>query len=115
MSNVQLVNDDSFQSVVLNSTQPVLVDCFAQWCGPCRMIAPMLDQLAAEFDGRAKVVKIDVDQSPALAQTLRVEAMPTLILFDEGKEVQRTVGAPPAAALRQMLWSQSRTASVVSP
>lgn len=114
MSHVQLVNDSSFQSEVLNSSQPVLVDCFAEWYGPCRMIAPMLDQLAAEFEGRAKVVKIDVDQSPALAQTLRIDAMPTLILFDDGKEVDRTVGAPPAAALRQMLSSRTSSPSTVS-
>lgn len=107
MSHVQLVNDDSFQSEVLNATQPVLVDCFAQWCGPCRMIAPMLDQLAAEFDGRAKIVKVDVDQSPALARSLRIEAMPTLIMFENGKEVDRIVGAPPDDQLRQMLNRQA--------
>lgn len=109
MSYIQFVNDDNFQSAVMNASGPILVDCFAPWCGPCRMIAPMLSQLADEFEGRAKIVKVDVDQSPALAQTLRVEAMPTLILFENGKEVDRTVGAPPVAALRQML--SSRTSS----
>ena len=114
MSHVQLVNDDSFKSEVLNATQPVLVDCFAQWCGPCRMLAPVLDQLAAEFEGRAKIVKIDVDESPALAQKLSIQAMPTLILFDEGQEVDRTVGAPPAAALRQLLSSRINGPPTVS-
>ena len=98
-----MVDDSNFQTAVLDSPQPVLVDCFAQWCGPCRMLAPVLDQLAAEFEGRAKVVKVDVDQSPALAQALRIEAMPTLILFANGQEVDRTVGVPPAAHLQQML------------
>lgn len=115
MSHVQLVNDSSFQSEVLDSSQAVLVDCFAEWCGPCRMIAPVLEQLAAEFEGRAKIVKIDVDQSPALARTLRIDAMPTLVLFDDGQEVDRTVGAPPAAALRRMLSSRTNASSTVTP
>ena len=107
MNHVQLVNDGSFKSAVLKSKQPVLVDCFADWCGPCRMIAPMIEQLAVEFDGRAKIVKIDVDQSPALARSLRIEAMPTLIMFENGKEVDRIVGAPPDDQLRQMLNRQA--------
>ena len=103
MSHIQVANDSNFQSVVLNSSQPVLVDCFAQWCGPCRMLAPVLDQLATEFDGRATIVKVDVDESPATAKALRIQAMPTLILFENGQEVDRTVGAPPATQLRKML------------
>lgn len=107
MSSVQHVNESSFQTEVLNASQPVLVDCFAQWCGPCRMLAPTLDQLATEFAGRAKIVKVDVDESPQLARQLRIEAMPTLILFENGQEVDRIVGAPPAAHLRQMLSSRA--------
>lgn len=103
MSNIQLVDARNFETVVLNSSQPVLVDCFAQWCGPCRMLAPVLDQLASEFAGRANIVKIDVDQSPQLAEALRIQAMPTLVLFENGREVDRTVGAPSAAYLRQLL------------
>ena len=112
MSHVQLVNDDSFKSEVLNSSQPVLVDCFAPWCGPCRMLAPLLDQLASEFDGRATIVKIDVDQSPTTARALRIQAMPTLILFDNGQEVDRIVGAPPAVQLRKLLSSRTVSTSV---
>ncbi|MCA8997344.1 MAG: thioredoxin [Planctomycetaceae bacterium] len=106
MKTVQHVNESNFRSEVLNSSQPVLVDCFAQWCGPCRMLSPVLDQLAGEFAGRAKVVKVDVDQSLNLARALHVEAMPTLILFQNGREIDRVVGAPPAAHLRRMLESK---------
>lgn len=111
MSNVQLVNDGTFQAVVLNSRQPVLVDFFADWCGPCRMLAPVLNQLATEYVDRVKIVKVDVDQSPEVATAFRIEAMPTLILFENGKEMERTVGAPPAAQLRQMLSTQSGNTS----
>ncbi len=105
MSAVKYVDESNFETEVLSAEEVVLVDFFAEWCGPCKMLSPILDRLATELVGRVNIVKIDVDRSPALAQALRVEAMPTLAVFQAGKEVARMVGAPSEDSLRDSLLS----------
>jgi thioredoxin 1 len=93
MGAAQVVTDADFDATVLQSTEPVLVDFFAEWCGPCKAMAPALEQIASEMAGKIKVVKIDVDASPTTTQKYKIQAMPTLIMFNGGKEVNRNVGA----------------------
>jgi thioredoxin 1 len=93
MGNAQIVSDANFEAEVLKSSEPVLVDFFAEWCGPCKAMAPALEQIATEMKGKVKIVKIDVDQNPGVTQKFRIQAMPTLIMFNGGKEVNRNVGA----------------------
>jgi thioredoxin 1 len=92
-SDTHYVSDAEFKAVVLDSKEPVVVDFFAEWCGPCKAMAPALDQVATEMKGKVKVVKVDVDQSPATAQAYRIQAMPTMMLFKDGKVVDQHVGA----------------------
>ncbi len=91
----EAVTSADFQSKVLESDVPVLVDFFATWCGPCRMLAPVLEEVAAEVAGKAKVVKLDIDQSPDIAQRYGVMSVPTLIVFENGQVKRQTVGAQP--------------------
>lgn len=93
------VSDDSFAETVLKSATPVLVDFWAAWCGPCKMIAPVLEEIAAEKAGVLRVAKIDVDANPATARDYQVVSIPTLILFKNGQPVRRIVGAKGKAAL----------------
>ncbi|MCV7174252.1 thioredoxin [Mycolicibacterium sphagni] len=93
------VSDDSFKEDVLSSNTPVLVDFWATWCGPCRMVAPVLEEIATEKAGSLKVVKLDVDANPATARDFQVVSIPTLILFKDGQPVKRIVGAKGKAAL----------------
>ncbi len=95
-------SDVDFGDVVEASTIPVLVDMWAPWCGPCRMVSPVLEQLAGEFAGGLKLVKVNADEAPGLSQRFEVLAIPTLILFERGKVLDTQVGAAPAAVLRQM-------------
>jgi thioredoxin 1 len=88
-----LVSDKTFDEEVLKSSEPVLVDFFAEWCGPCKAMAPALEQLAAEQKGKVKVVKIDVDQSPGITTKYGIRAMPTLIVFKNGEVAGQHVGA----------------------
>jgi len=94
--NIVLVSDTDFNNVVLNSDKPVLVDFFANWCGPCKMIAPYLDELADEFKGKVTVAKLDVDQNGQSAMKYGVRGIPTMILFDKGQQKEVIVGADPA-------------------
>ena len=90
---VEIVSDETFEQVVLNAQLPVLVDFFAEWCGPCKAMAPALDQVAAEYSDTVKVVKLDVDKSRNISQTFRIRAMPTLVLFKDGQPAKRHQGA----------------------
>lgn len=89
----KVVSDQDFATEVLKSSEPVVVDFFAEWCGPCKAMAPALEQVATELQGKVKVVKVDVDQSPGITQQYRIQAMPTLMLFKDGKVANQHVGA----------------------
>ena len=95
--------DADFADVVEKSPLPVLVDLWATWCGPCRMVSPALEQLATERAGGLKLVKVDVDTAPATSQRFEVRAVPTLLLMDHGRVLARQAGAAPVAALRSWL------------
>lgn len=86
------LNSENFEKEVLNSNEPVLVDFYADWCGPCKMMAPVVEELAGELQGKAKVGKINVDENQDLAMEYNVMSIPTLIIFKEGKELKRFVG-----------------------
>ena len=99
MGNAVAVTDQSFQSEVLDSPVPVLVDFWAAWCGPCRAVAPIVEEIAAEYRGQLKVVKVDVDESQDVAGRYRIQSIPTLMVFKGGQEVERVVGAVPKPML----------------
>jgi thioredoxin 1 len=100
MGAVLEITEDSFQSEVIESDQPVLVDFWAPWCGPCRQIAPVVEQLSAENAGSAKVVKVNVDNAQGTAQSYGVNSIPTLMVFKGGEVVDRFVGVQPKAKLQ---------------
>ena len=87
------VTDDTFDSEVLKSDLPVLVDYWAEWCGPCKMIAPVLDEIAAEYDGKVKIAKLNIDDSPATPPKFGIRGIPTLMLFKDGEVEATKVGA----------------------
>jgi thioredoxin 1 len=97
------VTDDTFEAKVLQSTQPTLVDFWAEWCGPCKMIAPAVEAIADEYEDRLQVAKMDVDVSPETPGRLGIRGIPTLILFKDGAEVKRLVGFRPKEALVEEL------------
>ena len=92
-SDTKYASDADFKAHVLDAKEPVVVDFFAEWCGPCKAMAPALDQVATEMKGKVKIVKVDVDQSPITAQAYRISAMPTMMIFKDGKVVDQHVGA----------------------
>ncbi len=93
------VTDSTFSDTVIHSDKPVLVDFWATWCGPCKMVAPVLEEIAAEHADKLTVAKLDIDQNPATARDYRVMSIPTLLLFRNGEAVKQIVGAKPKAAL----------------
>ncbi len=101
--NVKLIAESDFDSEVLKSGTPVVVDFFATWCGPCKRLSPMLNELAGPVTNRVKFVKVDIDQSSKLAGTFNVEAVPTLLFFHNGKVVDKIIGLPPKESLERKL------------
>jgi thioredoxin 1 len=99
-NEVMHVTQSNFEGEVLKSTDPVLVDFWAEWCGPCRIIAPLVEELAKEYQGRLKVCKLNVDEERDIALKYSIRSIPTLILFKEGKPVEQIIGALPKAALK---------------
>lgn len=103
MSEVLHINDADFESVVVNSDIPVLLDFWAPWCGPCKMIAPVLDELAPEFEGKVKIVKMNVDDNQATPAQFGVRSIPTLLLIKNGQVVATQVGALPKTQLANFI------------
>ncbi len=101
MSNATAVSDSTFEQEVVQSDVPVIVDFWAEWCGPCRMIAPILDELAAEYSDKLKVVKVDVDSNSKTASQFSVMSIPTLLFFKNGKVQDQVVGAMPKKQLQE--------------
>jgi thioredoxin 2 len=97
------VTDATFASAVLQADKPVLLDCWAPWCGPCRMIAPIVDQLAAESAGRYIIAKLNTDENPRISAQFRIDAIPTMLLFHRGQLIERIVGMQPKQALQALL------------
>ena len=91
------VNDDNFNEVVIKSDKPVLVDFWAEWCGPCRMVAPIMEDISQEYNGKALVVKCDVDSSPGVSEKYGIRNIPTILFFKDGKIADKQVGAVPKA------------------
>ena len=105
---VSKVSDSDFDAQVLKSTEPVVVDFWAEWCGPCKMIAPALEEIAGSLGSKVKIVKLNVDENPATASKYGIMSIPTLMVFKNGKEASRQVGAGPKQKLEQ--WITSATA-----
>ena len=105
---VSKVSDTDFDAEVLKSTEPVVVDFWAEWCGPCKMIAPALEEIAGSMNGKVKIVKLNVDENPATAAKYGIMSIPTLMLFKNGQLASRQVGAAPKQKLEQ--WITSATA-----
>jgi thioredoxin 1 len=99
------VTDNTFEQEVLHSAQPVLVDFWAVWCGPCKAVAPIVEELAGEYEGRLKVMKLDVDDNPRTAMAYGVQSIPTLLVFKDGKPAERIVGAVPKQVIADKLQS----------
>ena len=99
----KVINAKEFESKVINGSGVTLVDFYAEWCGPCKMIAPLLEDLSNEMKGKADVVKVDIDKTPELANTFQVMAVPTLIIFKNGKPMEKLMGFQPKGILRDKL------------
>ena len=102
------VTDSSFETDVLKSTEPVVVDFWAEWCGPCRMIGPALEEISNEMAGKVKVAKINIDENPQIAAKLGIRSIPTLFMYRDGQKVEQKVGAAPKGDLQR--WIQKNAA-----
>lgn len=100
---MEILKQDNFEEKVLNSELPVLIDFWAEWCGPCRMVAPVVEQLAKNYEGKAVIGKVNVDEERALAQKYRVFSIPTLFIFKDGQVVDQLVGARPYDDIAEVL------------
>lgn len=106
------ITDQTFEREVLQATgRPILVDCWAPWCGPCRMIAPVLDQLAAESRGNYRIAKLNVDENPQTSSRFQIASIPTMLIFKDGKLIDRLIGAQPKQAIAERLQLASRFAA----
>ncbi|MBL8481964.1 MAG: thioredoxin [Rhodocyclaceae bacterium] len=101
--NIVVLNSENFEAEVLQSELPVLVDFWAQWCGPCRMVAPVLDQLAGEYEGKLRIAKLNVDENQELSNQFQVSSIPTFLLFKSGQMADRMMGAMPKSAFKSFL------------
>ena len=102
-STLTALTDATFEEEINSSDQPVLVDFWAEWCGPCKLIAPILEDLAAEYDGKLRIVKVDVDDSPDVARRYEIMSIPTLVVFHDGVAKKRMIGAKGKGQLVQEL------------
>jgi thioredoxin 1 len=103
MSKPIVIDDSNFDQIVLQAETPVLVDFWAAWCGPCRMVAPLVEELAEEYEGRISFTKLDVDQNPKTASKYGIMSIPTLLIFKKGEPVSHIVGFRPKAELKRSL------------
>ena len=103
MGKPTAVSDGDFDAEVLQAEVPVFVDFWADWCGPCKMVAPVVEELASDYDGKVKFAKVDVDANPVTAGTYGIRSIPTLLFFKDGKPVQQVVGAVPKQVLQEQI------------
>lgn len=106
MSNTIEFTDDNFSDEVENNGHPVLVDFWAEWCGPCRMVGPVVDEIAGEYEGKAKVGKVNVDDNPEISVKYGIRSIPALLIFKNGEVVDQIIGAVPKAQIKKQLDAQ---------